>query len=192
MLIALALVAGATAPVMAQSMSNEKAMADKGMASDKMTMMNPGSGTFTGAKGHAASGGFTISGTGKDRKLEFSASFRVDKAPDSHVILAKAGMADAPGSLELGKLKKDSGAQSYGIPESADLSQFSSVVIWSKGRNMAIGQASLAGGSMDHGAMGSMDHGSMDKGTMMDKPAMAGDTGMMKSMAKDSGMMKKP
>ena len=32
----------------------------------------------------------------------------------------------------------------------------------------------------------------MDKGAMMDKPAMARDTGMMKSMAKDSGMMKKP
>jgi hypothetical protein len=187
MLVALALVAGATVPVMAQSMSNDKAMADKGMA-----MMGPKSGTFTGAKGHTASGGFTISGTGKDRKLEFSDSFRADKAPDSYVILAKGGMGDAPGSLELGKLKKDSGAQSYKIPESADLAQFTSVVIWSKGHHMAVGQASLAGGSMDHGAMGSMDHGSMDKGTMMDKPAMAGDTGMMKSMAKDSGMMKKP
>lgn len=183
MFIALLLVAGAAGPVAAQSMSNDKAMADKGMASDKM-MMGPTSGTFTGAKGHSASGAFTISGTGKDRKLEFSDSFRADKAPDTYVVLAKAGMGDSPGSLELGKLKKDAGAQSYKIPESADLTAFTSVVIWSKGHKMAVGQAPLASGAMDHGSMGSMDHGSMG--------SMAKDTGMMKPMAKDSGMMKKP
>ena len=100
-------------------------------------------------------------------------------------------MADSPGSLDLGKLKKDAGAQSYEIPESVNLATYSSVVLWSRGHRMAVGQAPLATGAMDHGAMGSMDHGGMDKGAMMDKPGMARDTGMMKSMAKDS-TMKKP
>ncbi len=172
MLIALTLAACATAPATAQSMSNDKAM------------MGPKGGTFMGAKGHSAAGTFTITGTGKDRKLEFSDNFKADNAPDTYVILAKGAMADAPGSLELGKLKKDSGAQSYKIPESADLASFSSVVLWSKGHKMTVGQGSLASGTMDGGSMGSMDHGSM--GTM------ARDTGIMKPMAKDTGMMKKP
>jgi hypothetical protein len=182
-LVALALAAGASAPAAAQSMSNDKAMADKGMTSDGMMMGTKG-GTFTGAQGHSASGSVTLTGTGKDRKLEFSDTFKADKAPDTWVILTRDGMVDGPGSLELGKLRKDAGAQSYAIPGSADLASYSSVVLWSKGHKMAVAQAPLAAGAMDHGSMGSMDHGSM--GTM------SKDTGMMKPMAKDSGMMKKP
>lgn len=42
MLVALAVVTGAAAPAMAQSMANDKAMADKNMASDKMMMSRTG------------------------------------------------------------------------------------------------------------------------------------------------------
>jgi hypothetical protein len=178
MLVALAVATGAAAPAMAQSMS-----------SDKM-MMGP-KGTFTGATDHSAGGSFSITGSGKDRKLVFGDDFRADKAPDTYVLLASGAMADAPGSLDLGKLQKDAGAQSYRIPESVNLATYSSVVLWSRGHRMAVGQAPLATGAMDHGTMSSMDHGGMDKGAMMDKPGMARDTGMMKSMAKDS-TMKKP
>ena len=98
------------------------------------------------------------------------------------------GMTKDQGSLELGKLRKADGAQSYDIPESANLAGYSTVLLWSKKDKAVVGEATMG----SHGTMGSMDHGSMDKGAMMDKPAMAKDTSMMKSMAKDTGMMKKP
>jgi hypothetical protein len=189
-LVALALAAAAAAPVTAQeTMSKDNAMAGKGMASDKM-MMGP-TGTFAGSKDHSASGSFTISGSGKDRKLELSDNFKVDEAPDIYVILSGATMTKDAGSLDLGKLKKMTGTQSFKIPESARLTGYTDVLLWSKKDGVVIGEAPLGSASMDHGAMGSMNHGSMEKGAMMDKPAMAKDTGMMKSMAKDS-MMKKP
>ena len=186
LIIALTLVIGATVPAMAQSMSNDKAMADKNMAmaNDKM-MMGP-KGTFTGSKDHAASGSYSISGSGKDRKLELSDNFKVDKAPDIYVILSNGATAKDAGSLSLGRLKKLDGAQSYKIPESADLAGYDSVLLWCKKYSVLMAQAPLANAAMGHDAMGSMDHGSMDK------PTMAKDTGMMKPMAKDTGMMKKP
>jgi len=166
MLIALAVATGAAAPAMAmaQSMSNDKTMADKSMANDKM-MMGP-KGTFTGSKDHAASGSFSITGSGKDRKLELSDNFKVDKAPDIYVILSKDTMARDAGSVNLGKLKKLDGAQSYKIPESADLAGYDTVLLWCKKYSVLIGQAPLASGAMDHETMG--------------------------NMGKDTGMMKKP
>jgi hypothetical protein len=75
MLVALAVVTGAAAPAM---------------------MMEP-KGTFAGAKDHSASGSYTITGSGKDRALELSSNFKVDKAPDIYVILSRGTMAkDAP------------------------------------------------------------------------------------------------
>jgi hypothetical protein len=180
-LIALTLVTGAASPAMAQSMSNDKAM-----ASDKM-MATGMKGSFSGAMNHSVSGSYALTGNGKERKLEFGNDFRMDKASDVYVMLGK-GMTKDEGSLELGKLKKTDGSQSYNIPESANLASYSSVLLWSKKDKAVVGEAMMGG----HGAMGSMDHGSMDKGAMMDKPAMAKDSGMMKTMAKDTGMMKKP
>lgn len=181
MLIALTLATGSAASGMAQSMSNDKAM-----ASDKM-MATGMKGSFSGAMNHSVSGSYALTGSGKERKLEFGNDFRMDKASDVYVMLGKS-MTKDQGSLELGKLKKTDGSQSYDIPESANLASYSSVLLWSKKDHAVVGEAMMGG----HGAAGSMDHVSMDKGAMMDKPAMARDTGMMKSMAKDSGMMKKP
>jgi hypothetical protein len=171
--LALAITVAATAPAHAQSMANDKAMAGKNMTGDKM-MMSP-TGTFKGVKNHPASGSYAVVGTGKDRKLEFGDNFKMEAAPDVYVVLAKGMMAKDAGSLELGKLKKSEGRQSVAIPESANLANYTTVLLWSKKDNMVMGEAALG----DHGAMGSMDHGSMDKGTMMDKPAMMKDTGMM-------------
>lgn len=97
----------------------------------------------------------------------------MDKAPDIYVILSRGTMAPHAGSVNLGKLQKLEGAQSYRIPESTDLAAYDTVLLWCKKYSVLIGQAPLAG-AMDHGAMGSMDLGAMDK------PAMAKDTGMMK------------
>lgn len=149
----------AASPLAAQTMTNDKAMAGTGMASDKM-MMGP-KGTFAGVKSHSASGSYTINGSGKDRMLELGSDFKVDKAPDTYVILAKGMMAKDAGSVDLGKLKKQDGTQSYHIPETTDLSGYTSILLYSKKDNVVIGEATLG------------------NSTMMDKPAMARDTGMM-------------
>jgi hypothetical protein len=112
-----------------------------------------------------------VIGSVKDRKLELGNDFNVDQSSDVYVVLAK-GMAKDQGSLDLGKLRKAEGAQSFDIPESANLASFTSVLLWSKKDKAVIGEAPLG----DHGSMGAMDHGAMDHG----------------SMAKDTGMMKKP
>ena len=122
---------------------------------------------------HSASGSYTITGSGKDRALELSSNFKVDKAPDIYVILSRGTMAKDAGSVNLGRLTKLEGAQSYRIPESTDLAAYDTVLLWCKKYSVLIGRAPLAG-AMDHGAMGSMDHGAMDQ------PVMAKDTGMMK------------
>ena len=69
---------------------------------------------------------------------------RMDKASDVYVMLAK-GMAKDQGSLELGKLKKTDGAQSYDIPESANLASYSSVLLWSKKDHAVVGEAMMGG-----------------------------------------------
>jgi hypothetical protein len=164
--LAAIVVLAATSPLAAQqTMSNDKAMAGN------RTMAMGTRGTFSGAMNHAASGSYAVIGSGKDRKLELGNDFNVDQSSDVYVVLAK-GMAKDQGSLDLGKLRKAEGAQSFDIPESANLASFTSVLLWSKKDKAVIGEAPLG----DHGSMGAMDHGAMDHG----------------SMAKDTGMMKKP
>lgn len=178
-LIAFMLSAGTVATAAAQTGAGDKAM-----TGSKMMAMGT-RGTFSGAMNHAASGSFTVIGSGKDRKLELGSDFKVDQASDVYVLLAK-GMTRDAGSLELGKLKKADGAQAFDIPESASLSAYGSVILWSKKDKAVIAEAPFGHAStaaMDHG---SMDHGGMSRGTM------AKDTAMMAPMAKDSGMMKKP
>ena len=175
MLVVLALTSGGVLPAMAQSMANDKAMSGS-------KMMAAGTrGTFSGTMNHVVSGSFTVIGSGKDRKLELGSDFKVDQSSDVYVVLA-TGMTKDQGSLELGKLKKANGPQTFDIPESVNLATFHSVLLWSKKDKAVIGEAALGG----HASMGAMDHGAMDHGHM------AKDSGMMKPMAKDSGMMKQP
>ncbi len=144
----LALTAVAAAPLAAQA---APATGDKGMkktGSDKMAM--GASGMFRGGMGHTADGMISFSGSGKDRKLDFSDTFVVDKVPDTEVVLAHG--TDGKNGLSLGKLKYTTGAQSYKLPESADLSSYTMVLLWVKKSGSLVASATLPA-DMSHGAM---------------------------------------
>jgi hypothetical protein len=139
----LALTAVAAAPLAAQA---APATGDKGM---KKTATGA-SGMFRGGMGHSAGGIISISGSGKDRKLDFSDTFVVDKVPETEVVLARG--TDGKNGLSLGKLKYTTGAQSYKLPESADLSGYTMVLLWVKKSGSLVASATLPA-DMSHGAM---------------------------------------
>lgn len=83
------------------------------------------------------------------RYLEIDSAFATtDQAPDLHVLLDTAEMPPASYSsfgsyINLGSLQSVTGSQRYPIPDSIDLSQYHSVVIWCRMANATIGYATL-------------------------------------------------
>jgi hypothetical protein len=77
-----------------------------------------------------------------------SAFKTTDQAPDLHVILEPSDTPPKsytnPGQfINLGKLHKVSGVQSYPIPDVVDVASYKSVVIWCRMANATIGYAQL-------------------------------------------------
>jgi hypothetical protein len=105
-------------------------------------------GTFV--KGEAPTSG-TVKVVTKDqhRFLEIDGAFKTtDQAPDLHVILEPSDTPPKsyanPGQfINLGKLHKVSGVQSYPIPDVIDVASYKSVVIWCRMANATIGYAQL-------------------------------------------------
>ena len=83
------------------------------------------------------------------RYLEIDSAFSTtDQAPDLHVLLETAEMPPSSyatfGSyVNLGKLQNTSGAQRYPIPDTVDIAEFKSVVIWCRMANATMGYATL-------------------------------------------------
>jgi hypothetical protein len=80
-----------------------------------------------------APGSFTV-------RLE---DFAVRNGPDLHVYLSPSGVG-VEGAIELGRLKADRGNQNYRVPDGADVSRASSVVIWCKQFAVRFATARLA------------------------------------------------
>jgi hypothetical protein len=86
---------------------------------------------------------------GQHRFLEIDGAFKTtDQAPDLHVILEPSDTPPKsytnPGQfINLGKLHKVSGVQSYPIPDVVDVASYKSVVIWCRMANATIGYAQL-------------------------------------------------
>jgi hypothetical protein len=101
-------------------------------------------------KGEAPTSG-TVRVVTKDqhRFLEIDDAFKTtDQAPDLHVILEPSDTPPKsytnPGQfINLGKLQKVSGVQSYPIPDVIDVTSYKSVVIWCRMANATIGYAQL-------------------------------------------------
>jgi hypothetical protein len=101
------------------------------------------------------SGGFKIRTEGGKRILELSSDFRTnDMAPDLKIVFSPSATPLAmskppayplkPGSYTiLAPLKSSSGAQSYTIPTSIDLSRQGSVLIWCQKFNATMAWAPL-------------------------------------------------
>jgi len=129
---------------MAKDAMDKDAMAKDAMDKDAMGKAHRGS--FSGAEGHEAGGGFeVIADQGKSR-LRLAPDFSVQKGPDVYVVLSNSPQVGKGGSLYLGKLKKFSGEQVYDIPSGTDLSAYSHVVLWCKKYHVAMGSADLASG----------------------------------------------
>lgn len=84
------------------------------------------------------------------RVLRFNTNFEVGLAPDLHVILAipsnptrSEQLFEGDLSYDAGLLKGNVGGQNYTLPEDLDITQFSSVVIYSTSLEMIMSVASL-------------------------------------------------
>ncbi len=78
---------------------------------------------FMGAETHKAAGDYEIVETKGKQQIKFTDDFSVDQAPELHVVLS-AGDSPDPNALDLGKLKKSQGGQSYDLPKGKDLSKY--------------------------------------------------------------------
>lgn len=107
------------------------------------------SGTFVNAEA-PTTGTARIVTEGGHRYLELDAAFSTsDMGPDLHVLLDSNSQPpqsyeNLGGAINLGSLHDFSGAQRYPIPDSVDLSNFSSVVVWCRMANATFGYATLS------------------------------------------------
>ncbi len=116
-------------------------------------------GTFVGANKHTVSGSYHLATAGQQKVVELGDDFALDGAPDPYVVLSPTDKGDAQGAINLGRLKKPKGAQSYAVPAGTNLGGFTHVLIYCKKYNATLGQSELAGGSMKH-SDGMMAHDS--------------------------------
>lgn len=99
---------------------------------------------------HKGSGNAVIYELSTGERILRLDEFRVTNGPDLRVLLAYApnpegrGDLDDAGYHELGKLKGNVGAQNYDIPDTVDLSDVESVVIYCKPFRVVFSVATLA------------------------------------------------
>ncbi|MEO8227258.1 MAG: DM13 domain-containing protein [Gemmatimonadota bacterium] len=117
-------------------------MGKDAMAKDGMAM--PPHGMIGGAGGHKASGAFEITTTDGKSQVKLGDDFSVEKGPDVYVLLSRSAKGGQSGSVNLGKLMKFSGAQTFDVPAGTKLSGFSHLVLWCKKYNVTMATASLA------------------------------------------------
>lgn len=106
------------------------------------------SGTFVAGEA-PTTGTARIVTEGGHRYLELDAAFSTsDMAPDLHVLLDSnqqppQSYSNLGGAINLGSLHDFNGAQRFPIPDSIDLADFSSVVVWCRMANATFGYAPL-------------------------------------------------
>jgi len=99
------------------------------------------SGSFTGLNDHATSGMVEVVKTDDGYVINLGADFSFDGAPDPKVAFGVDGEYDA--STLIAPLKSDTGAQSYAVPDSIDVSKYNEVYIWCEKFSVGLGVASL-------------------------------------------------
>lgn len=98
-------------------------------------------GSFVGKSGHRTSGGVTIQKSGNRYVVKLAGNFSLDGAPDPWVGLGSNGKYSSKGAVAV--LKKNTGAQTYTVPASVDVSKFNEVYIWCKKFAVPLGVAKL-------------------------------------------------
>ncbi|MEK6326177.1 MAG: DM13 domain-containing protein [Actinomycetota bacterium] len=100
-------------------------------------------GEFAGADGHAGSGTASMVQEPSGQRLVTFTDFDVDPGVDVDVYLVPGDGSDVSDRVELGNLKGNVGDQQYEIPADADLSRYSTVVLWCKPFTVRIAVAPL-------------------------------------------------
>ncbi|MEO8030822.1 MAG: DM13 domain-containing protein [Gemmatimonadota bacterium] len=143
------------------SMKKDSMAMKSGMMHD--ALMGP-SGSFTGANKHSVTGGYSIDMAGGNATVKLNSDFKLDQAPDPFVVLSPTDKGDAAGALNLGRLKSNSGAQTFAVPAGTNLASFTHVLVYCKKYNVTLGWADLATMMKDDGMMkhdtGMMKHDS--------------------------------
>ena len=99
------------------------------------------SGTFTGRSRHDTRGTGSLIQHGDGYAVQLGDDFFFDGAPDPKVALGRDGYD--PNTI-LGVLARNTGAQTYPIPASIDVSQYNEIWIWCERFNVPLGVAPLS------------------------------------------------
>lgn len=103
---------------------------------------NIGSGSFTGASDHTASGTVSVTKSGDKITVTLGSKFFQDNAPDRYVTLGHGDQPVAKGIIQI--LKKSRGSQTYTFSaKHIDLGKLNSVVIWCKQYSVPLGIAKI-------------------------------------------------
>lgn len=90
-----------------------------------------GSGQFSGASGHDARGAVTVTKNGDgSATVTFAGNFWFDGAPDPFVGFGNSGKYTK--GTDVSVLRANSGAQSYTVPASINVSDYNELYIWCK------------------------------------------------------------
>jgi len=95
-------------------------------------------GLFSGRTGHIASGHGTLTEMG----VALERDFAFDGAPDPRVGLGHGGQFDP--ATDMGALRRNSGAQLYGLPRGLDAATYSEIYVWCRKFNVPLAVATLA------------------------------------------------
>lgn len=99
-------------------------------------------GTFTGASDHITTGGVTVTKNADGTAtITLAANFTFDGAPDPQIGFGKDG-SFVP-ATNVGKLKSDTGTQSYIVPASINPDDFNEVYVFCVKFNVPLGVAQL-------------------------------------------------
>ncbi len=90
--------------------------------------MDSRSGNFKGLNNHTVTGTATIVKTDSGYQIQLSEDFTFDGAPDPKIALGTDGSYDHSTIIRL--LDSNTGAQTYDVPASIDVSKYNEVHIW--------------------------------------------------------------
>ncbi len=99
------------------------------------------SGEFKGLNNHITTGMVEVVKTDAGYVIKLADNFSFDGAPDPKVAFGTDGEYDA--STLIAPLKSNSGAQSYDVPASIDVSKYNEVYIWCEKFSVGLGVASI-------------------------------------------------
>lgn len=105
------------------------------------TLATKRDGTFRGRNNYTVSGDFSLTEMNGDLKLILADNFRASSGPGLYVYLSNQPTS-VTGGIELGKLMKNAGAQTYSVPESIQLNTYNYVIIYCKPFGVPFGTGS--------------------------------------------------